>query len=196
MLMKKKKDLRTMLKILSTVIPSLISVTCVTYYHNLSIAGNCRVCLVELKNLIKLIVSCVTAKSALYNNDMYHDSALIKKARKNINKISNNKKKLKFMGQKTNPNIFQLEKINNKMLKYFKKKHTVKILLKFFESRLDPILYRFKISLSIKNARQLILHGKILVNNKTIKFKNITYKLKKNYKLCMNTSLKTKKYFL
>ena len=79
------------------------------------------------------------------------DSALIKKARKNINKISNNKKKkLKLMGQKTNPNIFQLEKINNKMLKYFKKKHTVKTLLKFFESRLDPTLYRFKFSLSIK----------------------------------------------
>ena len=59
------------------------------------------------------------------------------------------------MGQKINPNIFQVEKINNKMLKYLKKKHTVKTLLKFFESILDSTLYRFKFSLSIKDARQL-----------------------------------------
>ena len=42
------------------------------YYHNdLSIAGNCRVCLVELKNSIKPVVSCTTnAKAVLYNNTM------------------------------------------------------------------------------------------------------------------------------
>ena len=69
MSMKKKKDLITILKILSTVIPLLISVAYFTYHHNLSIVENCRVCLVEFKNSMKPIVSCVTAKSALYNND-------------------------------------------------------------------------------------------------------------------------------
>ena len=42
-------------------------------------------------------------------------------------------------------------------------------LLRFFESRLDVILYRAKFSLNIKSARQLIKHGHILVNNSVIK---------------------------
>jgi len=55
------------------------------YHNNLSIAGNCRVCLVELKGSIKPVVSCATnLNSVIYNNKMYHDSALIKKARENI----------------------------------------------------------------------------------------------------------------
>jgi len=62
-----------------------ISIPHYCYHHDLSIAGNCRVCIVELKNSMKPIVSCATnAKSALYNNKMYYDSALIKKARENI----------------------------------------------------------------------------------------------------------------
>ena len=40
---------------------------------------------VELKNSIKPAVSCTTnVKTAFYNNSVYHDSALIKKARENI----------------------------------------------------------------------------------------------------------------
>ena len=55
------------------------------YHNDLSIAGNCRVCLVELKNSIKPVISCATnAKAAFHNNSVYHDSALIKKARENI----------------------------------------------------------------------------------------------------------------
>jgi len=46
------------------------------------------------------------------------------------------------------------------------------LFLELFESRLDTTLYRSKFSLSIKDARQLILHGKVLVNNKTIKIKS------------------------
>jgi ribosomal protein S4 len=45
--------------------------------------------------------------------------------------------------------------------------------LKMFESRLDTILYRAKFSKSIREARQLIIHGKILVNNKKIKNQGI-----------------------
>lgn len=55
------------------------------YHNNLSIAGNCRVCLVELKNSPKPIVSCaINAKSCLLNNEVYYDSVLVKKARENI----------------------------------------------------------------------------------------------------------------
>lgn len=55
------------------------------YHNELSIAGNCRVCLIELKNSIKPVVSCATnASSVLSNSKIYHDSALIQKARENI----------------------------------------------------------------------------------------------------------------
>lgn len=42
-------------------------------------------CIVELKNATKPIVSCATnAKAILQNNVIYYDSALVKKARENI----------------------------------------------------------------------------------------------------------------
>ena len=44
--------------------------------------------------------------------------------------------------------------------------------LKFFESRLDTVLYRASFSLSIKEASQLILHGHVLVNGKIVKTKS------------------------
>lgn len=55
------------------------------YHKNLSISGNCRMCLVELKNSPKPIVSCaMNAKSCLANSDVYTNSALVKKARENV----------------------------------------------------------------------------------------------------------------
>lgn len=55
------------------------------YHKNLSIAGNCRMCLVELKNSPKPIVSCaLSARSCLNNGEIYTNSPLVKKARENI----------------------------------------------------------------------------------------------------------------
>lgn len=55
------------------------------YHKNLSISGNCRMCLVELKNSPKPIVSCaMNAKSCLANGDIYTNSTLVKKARENV----------------------------------------------------------------------------------------------------------------
>lgn len=55
------------------------------YHKNLSISGNCRMCLVELKNSPKPIVSCaMNAKSCLTNGDVYTNSPLVKKARENV----------------------------------------------------------------------------------------------------------------
>ena len=48
--------------------------------------------------------------------------------------------------------------------------------LKFFESRLDTVLYRSNFSLSIKEASQLILHGHVLVNKKPVRIKSYTLK--------------------
>lgn len=55
------------------------------YHKNLSISGNCRMCLIELKKSPKPIVSCaMTAKSCLNNGEIYTNSPLVKKARENI----------------------------------------------------------------------------------------------------------------
>ena len=55
------------------------------YHKNLSISGNCRMCLVELKNSPKPVVSCaMSAKSCLNNNSVFTNSPLVKKARENI----------------------------------------------------------------------------------------------------------------
>lgn len=63
-----------------------------------------------------------------------------------------------------------INKIKNKSFQKLsfknQKQHNI---LKFFESRLDTILYRSKFSLSIKSARQFILHGHVFVNNHIVK---------------------------
>lgn len=54
------------------------------------------------------------------------------------------------------------------LLKKNKKKNSKNLnllLLKRFDNRLDNILYKSKFSLSLRNAKQLILHGKVFVNN-------------------------------
>lgn len=50
------------------------------------------------------------------------------------------------------------------------------LFLELFESRLDVTLYRSKFSTSIRNARQLILHNKILVNNRPVRIKSYLLK--------------------
>lgn len=55
-------------------------------------------------------------------------------------------------------------------------KNTNQSFLELFESRLDIVLYRAKFSPSIRNARQLIIHGKVTVNNKPVKSKLYTLK--------------------
>lgn len=63
--------------------------------------------------------------------------------------------------------------INYLVKKNYKK--NVILFLKSFEERLDVVLYRAKFCPSIWNAQQLIIHGKVLVNNKEINSKS--YKL-------------------
>jgi NADH dehydrogenase (ubiquinone) Fe-S protein 1 len=73
------------ISLITYLIANGISIPHYCYHNDLSIAGNCRVCIVELKNSLKPIVSCATSiNSTLFNHDIYHDSVLIKKARENI----------------------------------------------------------------------------------------------------------------
>jgi small subunit ribosomal protein S4 len=62
--------------------------------------------------------------------------------------------------------------------------------LKFFESRLDTVLYRASFSLSIKEASQLILHGHVLVNGRLVKSKS--YILKTNDLIQIAHNLKSR----
>ena len=83
--MQVKKNINKKVSLIAYLLANGVSIPHYCHYNDLSIAGNCRVCLIELKNSMKPIVSCVTnANAALYNNSVYHDSALIKKARENI----------------------------------------------------------------------------------------------------------------
>jgi len=52
------------------------------------------------------------------------------------------------------------------------------VVFKLFESRLDTVIFRANFSLNIQEASQLISHGHIFVNGKSVKIKS--YKLKSN----------------
>lgn len=78
-----KNNIPNKVSLISYLISEGISVPRYCYHNDLPIAGNCRVCLVELKNSMKPVVSCATsAKIALNNSSVYH--ALVQKARENI----------------------------------------------------------------------------------------------------------------
>ena len=52
------------------------------YHPDLSIAGNCRMCLIEVKNSPKPVISC--AMSVLNKMEIFTDSPLVKKSREGI----------------------------------------------------------------------------------------------------------------
>jgi NADH dehydrogenase/NADH:ubiquinone oxidoreductase subunit G len=79
------KKIDSKVSLIAYLIANGIAVPHYCYHNDLSIAGNCRVCLVELKNSMKPVVSCATnAQTAFHNNSVFYDSALVKKARENI----------------------------------------------------------------------------------------------------------------
>ena len=69
-----KLNIDSRISLLAYLIANGVSVPHYCYHSDLPIVGNCRVCLVELKGSMKPIT----------DNKVYHDSALIKKARENI----------------------------------------------------------------------------------------------------------------
>lgn len=78
-------NLNQKLPLINYIINKGINIPYFCYHNNLSIAGNCRACLVEFENSPKPVVSCgINAKSSLLNNNIYYDSVLLKKARENV----------------------------------------------------------------------------------------------------------------
>lgn len=60
-------------------------------------------------------------------------------------------------------------------------------ILRFFESRLDTVLYRSNFSLSMKGASQLILHGHVLVNGFPVQTKSYILKPNDLIEIAYNT---------
>jgi len=83
--MLKEKNLNNKTSLIAYLLANGITIPHYCYHNDLSIVGNCRMCLVELKNSVKPVVSCTSnAKSILKNNIIFHDSLVVKKARENI----------------------------------------------------------------------------------------------------------------
>ncbi len=60
-----------------------------------------------------------------------------------------------------------------------------KVILTNFEKRIDTVLFRAKFCISIRNSRQFISHGNVLVNN--MKVKTGSYKLKQGDIITINS---------
>jgi len=82
-----------------------------------------------------------------------------------------------------------LKRIVKLTLNEFKKKkiHATVLLIEKLETRLDIALYRTYFSYSLNNARQLIAHKKVYVNNKIVQYNS--YLLKKGDLITFDTSI-------
>jgi ribosomal protein S4 len=67
-------------------------------------------------------------------------------------------------------------KLKEKITASYKNRNNKYEFLKYFESRLDIVLYRAKFVVSIVQARQLILHDKVFVNKNLVKSKSYVLK--------------------
>lgn len=65
--------------------------------------------------------------------------------------------------------FIKIKNLKKFILKSLKRKDSINAFVYFLESRLDVILFRLNLFSSIRDARQKILHGNVLVNNKIIK---------------------------
>lgn len=67
------------------------------------------------------------------------------------------------------------------------------VLLQFLETRLDNIVFRLGWASSRKNARELVSHGHIRVNNRVVNIPS--YQCRVGDKIAVRDQSKTKKYF-
>ena len=130
----------------------------------------------KLKDLFKFSVTKFASKGNSFQKNFRKNLH----EKKKLNLFYGGLKKKYFNKRLKNVNIY-------KNSKFFSGKYYI---LNFFESRLDKILYNSKFSLSIKNARQLIKHSHILVNNVTVK--TPSYILKTNDVIEISHSVKSR----
>jgi NADH dehydrogenase/NADH:ubiquinone oxidoreductase subunit G len=81
----KYKHLPKNVTLISYLISHWVTVPHYCYHDELSIVGNCRMCVVEIEKSAKPVVSCVTNTLAIIQeNNIYPNSVLVQKARENI----------------------------------------------------------------------------------------------------------------
>lgn len=82
----KKIKLANKTSLLAYLIANGITIPHYCYHNDLSIVGNCRVCLVELKNSPKPFTACTADAETMLSSDVeiFHDSLIVKKARESI----------------------------------------------------------------------------------------------------------------
>ena len=59
-----------------------VHLPCFCYHEKLDIAGNCRICLVEVNTVVNLVVSCATTITE--GMSIYTDSERVRKAREGV----------------------------------------------------------------------------------------------------------------
>jgi ribosomal protein S4 len=98
-----------------------------------------------------------------------------------------NKQRLSFFYGKLRKN--SLKKLVKSALKEFKggNSHATALFIEKLETRLDTALYRTYLSDSFSQAKQLILHKKVYVNNKIVQ--NNSYSLKKGDLITFNENI-------
>lgn len=102
--------------------------------------------------------------------------------------------------------FIKIKNLKKIILKSLKKKDSVNCFLYYLESRIDVVLFRLNLVSSIRSARQKILHGNILINNKIVKkssynlkeFDCLSFKKDKifSFKKIFLNNIRTKKNFL
>lgn len=83
--------------------------------------------------------------------------------------------------------FIKIKNLKKIIIKSLSKKDSVNTFIYFLESRLDIVLFRLNLFSSVREARQKILHGNILVNNKVIK--KSSYNLKESDCLSFNRNM-------
>ena len=107
-------------------------------------------------------------KKKLYDPTSYFISTFLTFHSKKFKNNLHNKQKLSLFYGNLRKNY--LKKLTKFTLQRFKNLHkqAVFLFIENLETRLDTVLYRTHFCYSLANARQLILHKKILVNNKIV----------------------------
>jgi len=123
--------------------------------------------------LLKRLVR--SKKYKFFNHDLYHISRNAKLFKNSYRSQLLTKQRLKlFYGKLSDNKLKNLSRkaVVRSKIKFIKNRAS-EILLLSLETRLDSTLYRSYFVSTISSARQLIIHGNILVNNKKVTQSNL-----------------------
>lgn len=154
--------------------------------------GSCRSCRRVGEKLFLKGTKCRTSKCPLEKRATYpgqHGRKIGTKKMSEYGKQLREKQKVKLMYQVLEKQFIRFFNLASK-----KKGVTGEILLSLLESRLDNVVYRLKMTFSRDQARQLVVHGNILVNGKRVK--SPSYIVKVGDEIALSNKLLGSKLFI